>query len=178
MELLDVLDENGNITGKQEDKDIIHETGIKHREVCCIIEHEKEENMIQKRAATKKQAPNKWGMTAGHVDAGETYEEAMVREIEEELGITVAMEDLKLLGIFKEWYESEKTTNNNFIKYYYYKTNKTIQDYTICLEELSEVKYISFQELEITVKKKDENCSYAQREEMNEVIKILKNINS
>ncbi len=69
MELLDVLDEKGNKTGKVEDKDIIHEKGIWHKEVCVIIENEKNEYLIQKRAATKKQGPNKWGLTAGHVDA-------------------------------------------------------------------------------------------------------------
>lgn len=111
--------------------------------MAVLIENEKGEYLIQKRASTKKQGPNKWGLTAGHVDAGESYEEAMIREIKEELGINVAIGELKPLGIFKQFYESEKTTNNNFTKYYYYKTNKKIQDYTICLEELSQLKYIT-----------------------------------
>lgn len=174
MELLDVIDEEGRKTGKKEDKDVVHAMGIWHKEVAVLIENEEGEYLIQKRAKTKKQAPNKWGLTAGHVDAGESYEEAMAREIQEELGIVVATEDLQPLGIFKQFYESEKTTNNNFTKYYYYKTNKKISDYKICLEELSELKYITFQELEKAVKDKDKECSYAQRTEMNQVIKLLK----
>lgn len=177
MELLDVLDEEGNLTGNKEDKDIIHEKGLWHREVCVLIRNRKGEYLIQKRAATKKQAPNKWGMTAGHVDAGEDFEEAMIREIREELGIEVALEELTPLSTFKEAFENETTTNNNYTRYYFYATNRKIEDYTICLEELSELKYITIEEMEEAVEKKDENCSYARRDEMKEVIKLLKNIN-
>lgn len=177
MELLDVLDEEGNLTGNKEDKDIIHEKGLWHREVCVLIRNRKGEYLIQKRAATKKQAPNKWGMTAGHVDAGEDFEEAMIREIREELGIEVALEELTPLATFKEAFENETTTNNNYTRYYFYETNRKIEDYTICLEELSELKYITIEEMEEAVEKKDENCSYARRGEMKEVIKLLKNIN-
>lgn len=41
MELLDVLDEYGNLTGKKEDKDKIHEKGLWHREVAVLIRNEK-----------------------------------------------------------------------------------------------------------------------------------------
>lgn len=176
MELLDILDENGKLTGEKEEKDNIHKMGIWHREVCVLIQNEKGEFLIQKRAATKKQAPNKWGMTAGHVDAGESFEEAMIREIKEELGIDVLIQDLKPIGIYKQAEGNKEKTNNNFTKYYYYKTNKKIEDYTICLEELSQLKYITLQELEQNVKNKDENCSYAQRNEMQKVLEEIKNI--
>lgn len=85
-------------------------------------------NLIQKRAATKKQAPNKWGMTAGHVDAGENFEEAIIREIKEELGIEVSIEELQPLAVFKEPFENQTTTNNNYTKYYFYATNRKIED--------------------------------------------------
>jgi mutator protein MutT len=35
-------------------------------------------------------APNVWGLPGGHVEAGEAAEEALVRELAEELGIKVA----------------------------------------------------------------------------------------
>lgn len=55
MELLDVLDEEGNMTGKVEDKDVIHEKALWHKEVEAWIVNEQGEILIQKRAATKKQ---------------------------------------------------------------------------------------------------------------------------
>ena len=64
MELLDVLDENGKSIGKKEDKDIVHKNGLWHKEVGAWIVNEKGELLIQKRAKTKKQAPNKWSLTA------------------------------------------------------------------------------------------------------------------
>ncbi len=177
MELLDVLDEYGNLTGKKEDKDKIHEKGLWHREVAVLIRNEKGKYLIQKRAATKKQAPNKWGLTAGHVDTGENFEDAMVREIKEEIGIDVAIEELQPIGIFKQAYESKKTTNNNFTKYYLHQTDKKIEDYTICQEELSELKYITLQQMEEAVRNKDERCSFTKTNAMNEIIAIVKNKN-
>jgi isopentenyldiphosphate isomerase len=175
MELLDVLDEDGNQIGKVEDKDIIHDTGLWHKEVAVLIQNEKGEYLIQKRAATKKQGANKWGLTAGHVEAEESYENAIIREIKEELGIRVKIEELKPLGIFKQKYESEKTTNNTYTKYYYYKTNRKIEEYTICLEELSQLKYITFEQLETIVKNRDEEYCFTKRvEPMEQIIKLLK----
>ena len=176
MELLDVLDEEGNPTGKVEDKDVIHDTGLWHKEVAVLIQNEKGEYLIQKRAETKKQGPNKWGLTAGHVDAGETYENAIVREIKEEIGIDVKLEDLKPLGIFKQKYESEKTTNNNYTKYYHYKTNRKIEEYTIQYEELSELKYITLTELKRILETKDSDYTFSEHIYMKDIIKKLEEI--
>lgn len=174
MELLDVVDENNNLTGKLEDKDIIHKKGLWHREIAILIQNEKGEYLIQKRSANKKQAPNKWCLTAGHVDAGEEYIKAAIREAKEEIGINIAEEELITLGLFKQPFKNNITTNNNFTKYYYYKTDKKIEEYKIQLEELSQVKYISLKELERIIKEKDENYAFSRRDAMQEILKLLK----
>ena len=44
--------------------------------------------LLQKRASTKHPYPNRWdNSVAGHVDEGESYEQAAHREIEEEIGL-------------------------------------------------------------------------------------------
>ena len=44
--------------------------------------------ILQKVALTKRADPGKWSYSAaGHVDAGETYEQAALRELSEEMGI-------------------------------------------------------------------------------------------
>lgn len=43
--------------------------------------------LIAKRAKTKRFAPNQWEFISGFIDAPETAEEAILREIKEELGI-------------------------------------------------------------------------------------------
>ena len=50
--------------------------------------------ILQKVALTKKSDPGKWSYSAaGHVDAGETYEQAALRELNEEMGIKTTQMD-------------------------------------------------------------------------------------
>jgi isopentenyldiphosphate isomerase len=56
---------------------------------------------IQHRAKTKRLWPDRKTISAsGHVDPGEMFEEAAVREVREELGIELDPSDLRLLGSF------------------------------------------------------------------------------
>lgn len=176
MEYLDVVNENNELTGKQEERNIIHEKGIWHREVAVWIMNEKGEILLQKRAATKKQEPNMWATCAGHIDAGEEVESAIVREIEEEIGIKVSIDELELLNVYKKQNDLPKDNmkNYNFQYTYFLKTNCKIEDYKIQLKELSEIKYISFKEFEEMVKNKDENVTFVKQAYMPELIEMLR----
>ncbi len=143
MELLDEVDENNILTGRVLDKDYMHNNKIFHREVAAIIINEENELLIQKRAPTKKQCPNMWGLTAGHVDSGEKVENAMVREIKEELGININESKMKFLGTYKR----ESLHNCCFTYCFLVSTNKTIADMTMQKEEVSELKYITLEKL-------------------------------
>lgn len=57
---------------------------------------------------------------------------------------------------------------------YFLKTNWKIEDYKIRVEELSEIKYIPFEEFENIVKNKDENVTFTKQAYMPEMIEILK----
>ena len=175
MELLEVVDENNKLTGEIKERNIIHEKGIWHREVVVWVMNENGEMLLQKRASTKKQEPNKWGLCAGHIDAGETTENALLRELEEELGIKTTIEQLDFLKISK----SKKDFPNdlkNYVFYYIYllKTDWKIEDYKINLEELSEVKYVPFEQIEGMVRNKDKNITFVDRDDILEVIELLK----
>jgi 16S rRNA (adenine1518-N6/adenine1519-N6)-dimethyltransferase len=51
------------------------------------------ELFLQKRSRLKDRHPNVWDSSAaGHVDAGEEYDDAAARELDEELGITATLE--------------------------------------------------------------------------------------
>ncbi|MBQ3414789.1 MAG: hypothetical protein IJH39_05440 [Clostridia bacterium] len=54
MEYLDVLDEQGNPTGKIETREIIHRKGLIHSEVTGIIYTENGKILLQKRNRNKK----------------------------------------------------------------------------------------------------------------------------
>lgn len=172
MELLDVLDEEGKETGRIEDKEIIHEKCLWHKEVEVWLVNEEGKILIQKRAPTKKQRPNKWAITGGHVKSGENEKEAMLREIKEEIGIDCKKESLKLIIIAK--HSSIHGDNNAFRYGYYCKTDKNIEEFTMQKEEVSELQYVTLQELEQLVEKQDDNYAFSKWEYIQDVIKYLK----
>ena len=173
MEILDIVDENNNLTGKTEDREIIHEKGLWHREVACWIMNKKGEVLLQKRAASKKQNPNKWGLTAGHVDAGEKIEDVMHREALEELGVKI--KDFSLLEVIKikDEHLNNKSKNNHFVYMFFTNVNYKINEYTIQKEELSKIKYITLEELEEIIKNKDDNYTFSKRDYMKKILEYL-----
>lgn len=53
--------------------------------------------LIQKRGIEPKR--DQWALTGGYIDAGETWQEAGVREVKEELGLEIKESELKLYDI-------------------------------------------------------------------------------
>ena len=94
MELIEIVDENGNFTGEVIDKEEAHKRNLLHNEVAAFIINDKKQVLLQKRSADKRFDPNKWGLCAGHVDACEKLDDAMIREIKEEIGLDVSKKDL------------------------------------------------------------------------------------
>ena len=175
MELLDVVDDENNLTGKTEDREKIHQNCLWHREVGIWIMNEKGELLIQKRSANKKQAPNKWCITAGHVDAGQEPSNVAIREVFEEIGLQLKEKEIEFLFVIKKSKKlSETQYNNNFQYIYFAKTNRKISEYIIQEEELSELKYISIEELEKVIENKDEKYTFSKSEYFEKLIEILK----
>lgn len=170
-ELLDIVDEKNNLTGKIAEKSYIHDNGIWHREVACWIMNEKGEILVQKRSLNKQHAPGKWDITAGHVKMGEELKKAMIREIQEEVGMKVIEDNLELLMIAKR---EGITTNNNTFQYQYFTyTYKKIEEYKMQKEEVDEIKYISLKDLREIILKRDEEYTFAKREYIKDIIKII-----
>ena len=89
QELLDVVDENDRIIGVKK-RGEIHAEGLMHRAVHILVFNSGSELFIQKRAMSKDNNPGLWDSSAaGHVDSGEDYYSCAIRELEEELGLTV-----------------------------------------------------------------------------------------
>lgn len=93
-ELLDVVDSN-NVPLKPLTRKEIHDRELMHRAVHIFVTTPKGNLILQKRSHLKDRFPNLWDSSAsGHVDAGESCEEAALRELEEELGIKEDHTDL------------------------------------------------------------------------------------
>jgi len=86
-EMFDVVDEEDRVTGRAERKEV-HARGLLHRAVHVFVVNRRGEVLLQKRSRFKDMHPGVWDSSAaGHLDAGENYAAAAVRELEEELGI-------------------------------------------------------------------------------------------
>lgn len=93
-ELFDVVDE-GNKIIRQLPRSEVHARNLLHRAVHVFVFNRKGEVFLQKRSHLKDVAPMKWDSSAaGHLDVGESYAAAAVRELAEELGIRDARTEL------------------------------------------------------------------------------------
>jgi len=77
----------------------VHGNNLLHRAVHILIFNRAGEVYLQKRSRRKDRHPLSWDSSAaGHVNAGEEYAEAARRELEEELGIDAALEEVSKLS--------------------------------------------------------------------------------
>jgi isopentenyldiphosphate isomerase len=75
--------------------------GLEQACVYVAVVNSAGEIYIQHRARTKRLWPHRKTISAsGHVDLGETFEQAAVREVKEELGMELDVRDLHLIGWF------------------------------------------------------------------------------
>lgn len=102
-EMLDVLDENGIKTGEVLTRKEVHRLGLWHKIIVIAIIDENNQILMQQRSFIKDTNPGKWDISAaGHVSAGQTSLEASVREINEEVGISIEDKDLKYVLTYKK----------------------------------------------------------------------------
>lgn len=153
--LIDILDENGVLTGKQATKKEIHEKGWWHQTAHVWIYNSRGEVLLQKRSMTKDSYPGLWDISAaGHVDAGESPLQAAIREVSEEVGIGIKEEDLQKIGVRKSAKEisSKEYINNEFQNMYLYRFDGELENLKISREEIDEIKFISLDKLEEEIK--------------------------
>ena len=91
-EYLDIVDENGQPTGEIIERSAAHREGIPHRTSHLWLVRELDNQiqiLLQKRAMTKS-FPGCYDISsAGHIPAGQDYIPSAVRELKEELGLSV-----------------------------------------------------------------------------------------
>lgn len=107
LEFFDVIDENGEKTGKVKERSLAHREGTLHATVHIWVRRKRQDGsfdlLLQKRSSTKDSYAGCFDISAaGHVDAGEPatdhYRQAALRELSEELGIRAEAEQLHYMG--------------------------------------------------------------------------------
>ena len=139
MELLDVYDSNGNVTGRKitrGDKTAVLDENEHIAVAVIFIENDNGEFLIQK---TSKEKGGEFSSTGGHVDSGETPLMSIKREVKEELGVNVDNEEIEEYGFM---------LFDMPLRYLFYlKKNIPINKITIQKEEVDYVEYMSISKI-------------------------------
>ena len=145
-EMIDEYNSRGEKLGIV-DKDIAHEKGLWHKSVHVWILNDNNEVLLQYRCADKKLYPDTWDCSfAGHIGAGESSIDAILREGKEELGIDVDLDNLNYRLTNREHLSYEDINSNEFVDIYVLRQNVKLEDISFQEEEVSDAKYVSIQE--------------------------------
>ena len=106
----------------------------------CWIVNSKGEFLFQKRSMLKDTHAGEWSSTGGGSDPGETTLETLVRECEEELGITVDLDNVELIMMYRK--------KVGFVDVYLFKADIDIKDIVMQETEVDEVKWATREEME------------------------------
>ncbi|RTE53160.1 NUDIX domain-containing protein [Arenibacter aquaticus] len=144
-ELIDVLDAQGNYTGESIMKSEAHRKGIYHPSIHVWLYTNNGEILIQQRAKGKDTHPGLWDVSvAGHIGAGEDITSSAIREVEEEIGLTVLPQDLHKIGVFEYSYQhNEELLDREFHHTFLSQLNVAVSELVMQEVEVDDLALIS-----------------------------------
>lgn len=146
-----LVSENDKILGLME-KQQAHINGLLHRAFSVFLFNARGEMLLQKRAAEKYHSPNQWtNACCSHPRIDETYENAAKRRLNEELGI-----DCEISEKFYFIYKADVGGNLWEHELDHVFTGIYEGEFYLNLEEVSEVRYISMENLDLEMKQNPE----------------------
>lgn len=154
LELFDLCGEDGMPAGHVKERSMVHRDGDLHRTVHMWVVRKREDGgvdvLLQKRSKDKDSYPGCYDISsAGHVQAGDDFESAALRELEEELGIKALREDLRFIGLHESYISSsfwgQPYKNREISAVYLYE--KPVEEGSLTLQE-SEVEEAVFMDYE------------------------------
>lgn len=100
--------------------------------------------MVHLRAKHKDHSPNKWDTRfGGHLKSGESYDDAALSEIKEEVGLDLKLSDFILGPIVKK----SEHNNNEFGKIYFFNFLGDEKNLNFSDNEVSEIKWLFAKEI-------------------------------
>ena len=124
MEYFDIVDEQGNPTGQTVERKQAHRNNILHRTAHVWIVRRRGNSiqiLLQKRCMEKDSFPGCYDISsAGHIPAGVDYIPSALRELREELGLTIEPKQLIDCGLHRhhadEVFHGERFLDNQISK--------------------------------------------------------------
>ncbi len=131
--MLEIVDDADTVIGIRSRAEI-HELGLRHREIHLWLVTPDNHIIFQHRSATKDTFPNLLDASAGgHVEVGQSYEQAAVAEAYEEAGLVIAPDQLRHLAKLDNYAVDERLNKRNraFRQTYWLCYSGTLQDLRI-----------------------------------------------
>ena len=152
-EFFDIVDDTDTVVGSAS-RDEVHRSGLLHRSTHLLVFDSRGRVLLQKRSMEKDSFPGRWDSSvSGHVDRGEWYDQCVVREASEEIGIVLDGVPEKLFKI-----DACEETSQEFTWAY-----RTLHDgpFHVNEQEISEVRWFSEEEVCLLLDSERESFSPA-----------------
>ncbi len=152
MEILDVVNKEGQPTGQTVERTVAHREGIMHRTSHVWLfrkRHDTIQVLLQKRSQNKDSYPGCYDISsAGHIPAGVDYLPSALRELEEELGIEVEADELILCGRrfihYENVFHGHPFIDNQVSNVYLLWKDIEVSDLILQKEEIEEAVWMDF----------------------------------
>ena len=179
LEFFDVIDENGEKTGKVKERSLAHREGTLHATVHIWVRRKRPDGsfdlLLQKRSSTKDSYAGCYDISAaGHVDAGEPaadhYRQAALRELSEELGIRADAAQLHYVGKRRVHHVSGK--DHSFIDeelsyVFIYEETVNENELTLQASEVESVRWMEYEAVrEAVAANSIKHCIYMEELDM------------
>lgn len=164
MEMRDVFLKDGTFTGLTIEKHTPMQKGWYLLHAVVIMKTMDGQYVMQQRSLKAKYSPGEWDVTGGGVMSGETSAQAAVREAQEEVGVTVEMQNLRhMLREVHYWGEEY----GMICDYYAARVELPEGGFRIAEYEVNDVKCVPFEEFLGTVRynKSEAFCEMLNRVE-------------
>lgn len=139
MELVDIYNNKHELLNIKKGRKELIEGEFRLSSFIFII-NDNDEILIQQRLATAKKCPNMWEVASGGVNASETSLDGAIREVKEELGITVDKKDLTFIGSYARI--------NDYVEIFLLKSNISVSDLKLQEDEVQNAKWVKIEEFE------------------------------
>ena len=159
-EYIDIVTKKGEPTGKTALKSEAHKNGWYHNTIHLWLYTTKGEILLQQRSHKKAIYPLLWDVSvAGHIDTGESFIEAALRETKEEIGLELNSDSLKKIGVklHESSYNYGGIQDNEFHHIYIAELKTSLHLLTPQEAEVEALKLVTFKEFEDLLKHSETN---------------------
>ena len=156
-------DDLGQPTGRTALKSEAHKNGWYHNTIHLWLFTKQGEILLQQRSHKKVIHPLLWDVSvAGHIDTGESFIEAALRETNEEIGLQLDGENVLKIGVFlhETTYDDGNIQDNEFHQVYISELKVEVSKLIPQKEEVEALKLVSLNEFKILLKHSESNCHF------------------